>query len=351
MTEKILITDRTSIETDWLCGMKYWWYKLEGGGGVVPNIEAIYFKEGREIHDYLARIVCGEPWQDVLASIPPCGSVNQADLESWQRMRGWIVGFGMWIWPRLVDLYEPVLVEKELIIDRTPLWIACTPDLILRGKSKKLLDMYGKLVYKDYKSVKRVSGGWMAHWPYAVQVHLGLLAVEEELNEKIGSGSIMALTKGEWKYGRLSHPYVWGYKSGDVWRHDYKYGWDHAPVWDYPGGIEKWVLELGEDLGTSLFPSSAPIFMDPRLLEALIRERTIRQREIEDAKEASKTDLLERERHFPHRFMNCKPVIGSPCPYLDCCFNREVGADPLASGLYVPRTPHHDVEVVGEEEE
>lgn len=343
----IMLTDRSGIETDWLCGMKYWWNRLEGGTGLSPTNEASYFLIGRQIHEDFGAIAEGVPYQDLLQTISPPEDGDQLQWEIHFRRLGWITAFGKWIWPRWKKDYEVVKVEGELILDRSPLWVAVTPDLILRCINKSL-DLYGKLVYKEYKSTKVKSPSWVAHWDAAVQVHLGLLAVEEELGETVAFGHIVGLDKGYEKDGRLNHPYVWAYRTdaGD-WLPKYKWGVPHAPVWEYEKGIEDWVELCGEDCGAAQFITSAPIFLDPRLIESLIRRRIEREKEIREWKDASQKDWLVREQHFEQRFNQCKPAIGSECPFYAACKNKTVQDDPLGSGLYVRRVPHHEVEILG----
>lgn len=342
----ILYVDRTGIETDWECGMKYWWNRLEGERGIVPVSEADYFIEGRELHNGLEKIAQGVPYQDVVASIPV--GETQIEMETYQRRKAWFIIFGKWIWPQWKADYEIALIEKELILDRTPLWIAVKPDLVLRGVSKSLGDLYGKLIYKEYKTTGSKSAQWIAHWPYAIQVHIGLQAAAEELGEEIAHGTIVGLDKGYVSYGRLNHPTVWAYRSGDLWQSKYRYGWDHAPVWDFEPGLESWLETLGEDRCREQFCASQPIYLNPRMLDNLIRRQTVRQEEIRNNKEACRTDWDARVVHFEQRFKSCKPAWGKEgkeCPFLEACFNKTVQDDVLGSGLYEPRTPHHDLEL------
>jgi hypothetical protein len=348
---EIMLTDRTSIETDWLCGMKYWWYKHEGGIGIAPAVEQSYFLLGRQIHDDFGSVAEGVPYQDVIQTIAPPETGDQLAWETHYRRLGWVVAFGKYIWPRWKKDYEVVKVEGEMILDRSPLWVAFTPDLVLRGINKSL-DTYGKLVYKEYKTTKMKSPSWVAHWDAAVQMHISLMGLQEELNEPVAFAHVVGLDKGYEKDGRLNHPYVWAYRTdaGD-WLPKYKWGVPHAPVWEYEDGIEKWVDFCGEDVVNNQFITSAPIFLDPRLLESLIRRRIEREKEIREWKEASGKDWAVREQHFEQRFNQCRPAIGSECPFYAACKNFTVQQDPLGSGLYVPRVPHHEVEILGVEGE
>lgn len=341
-----LLTNRTAIETDWLCGMKYWWYQKEAGTGIVPSKEADYFLEGRLLHDGLAQIATGTPWQDVLPPRPE--TLDQMVLENWARRAGWLTAFGKWIWPSWSRDYEVVCAEKEMILDRSPLWVAFTADLVLRCVNKQL-DFYPQLVVKEFKTTSLKSPSWVAHWDAAVQVHIQLAGVEEELGEKVAFGHVVGLDKGYESKGRLHHPYVWAYEHNGAWQPGYKWGWTHRPVWEYNAPIPDWVDECGEDLGRAQFINSAPIFLDRRLLESMIRRRIEREAQIRDWTEASQRDWTVREQHFEQRFSQCRPAMGKECAYYAACKNLTVQEDPLGSGLYQVRIPHHDIELIGEE--
>lgn len=347
MTGKLIplipvLTDRTSEEVDELCGMKYWWYKLEGGKGIVPAEESVYLTDGKEIHEDLAMFGQGRTLDEVLAAIPPTGGEGQVDLERFSRRLGWATSFGLYIEPFLRSFGTEVSCEEEIILDRSPLWLGVIPDRVQRRHG-------GGLVYREWKSTKSFKKEWQDHWLYAIQIHLGIKALEEELGEKVEYGQVLGLNKGYDRDGRLIHPYVWAYRKGSEWSHEYKYGWDHAPVWEYPGGVVEWVTRLGAEVGLKQFAWSAPVYLDERLLERWIAQRLRRHEVISSIKEAAKIDLSVRDSHFDQRLIHCRPSFGPACPYLAACHNASVNGDPLGSGMYVVRTPHHDLETIGVE--
>ena len=330
----ITLTDRTSEEVDELCGMKYWWYKLEGGKGIVPTDESEYLTDGKDIHTDLAMFAQGRTIEDVVAAIPPLEGekLGQCALERHTRRVAWAVAFGKWIEPFLKLFGKEVQCESEVVLDRSPLWIAVTPDRVQRRKG-------GGLVYREWKSARSLRKEWQDHWLYAIQIHLGLKALEEEFGEPIEFGQVLGLNKGYDQDGRLIHPYVWAYRKGEEWSGGYKYGGDHAPVWEYPGGVQEWVERLGPDVGLKQFGWSAPVYLDNRLLANWIAQRQRRH-------EAIRAGVGE----FDQRLIHCRPSFGPPCPYLAACHNRSVNENPLGSGLYKVRTPHHDLELIGVEE-
>jgi hypothetical protein len=48
------------------------------------------------------------------------------------------------------------------------------------------------------------------------------------------------------------------------------------------------------------------------------------------------------DERFPMHTRACD--YPTKCQYQDVCWNPTVGRDPLASGLFVPRQPHHELE-------
>lgn len=342
------LTDRTTIETDWECGAKLWWYKHEGGIGMVPKEEAPYFLQGRLIHEDLAKLASKVSLETVLAEMGEAPQFRP-ELEIYTRRQGWMIAWDHWVEPRWEDEFETVSVEQELVLEYKDLWVGVIPDRVLRFRKGPYK---GQLVYREYKTAKSMGPGWVNYWPTAVQLHLGIAAVEKELGEKVAYGQVVGLSKGYEKGGQLYHPYVRAYlDKSDNFVSQYKTGYPAVDVWDYPGGVQAWVEHLGEDVGLAQFAYSAPVFKNDRLLGDLLEQRYQREKEIALVKEACQTDTLLRAKFFPHRFSKCKPVVGSPCAYLSACHNGEINADPLGSGWYVKRTPHHELEIISQQEE
>jgi len=367
-TEKIYITDRSAAETDDTCGWKFYLNRIEGGIGVVPAEDPIYFQIGRETHEDLAMIaempdiseaaiegavgdILGEVVGDILDSDL---HIDVSEMELAYRRVGWLTAFALFIEPRIRDQYENVHIEKEIILDRTPLWVACTPDRLLKDRNT------GALCYREYKTVKYANAGWVAHWQYAIQLHIGIKAAMEELNRPIAFGQVMGLIKGQFSNtdGHLVHPYVWGYHhpAKDLWSCQYddgkKAGWVPIPVWKYPLGVISWVKDVcGPEVAKAQFPHSAPVFLNERMLDGWVEARTARESLIDDIKHIAVTDLSARNIWFPRRLQHCRPQIGSPCEYLMACWNAETASDPCGKGVYVPRVPHHEVEIISREKE
>jgi hypothetical protein len=332
----IMLTDRTTIETDWECGRKRWWYKEAEGGGIVPASPAPYFLHGANIHKRLDRAAIEEP----MPSIEWPTTVEKREIMC--REVGWDVAFRRWILPSLLDGHEVVATEHEVVLERGDLWIAATPDLILR----RLKD--GKLIVIDYKTVGLLGRSWTLYWPYAIQMHILIKAVEEEYQTPVAYAQVVGLVKGREEGPLLRHPYTYAYTpmEGGAWDAKWHRDWMLRLVDEREGGVEKWVIDQGEEVGRGLFPFSAPIFLNERLLDSLVHDRHKRESDLTKVRHLCQTEPLVRAQYFEQRFSKCRAAFGSECGYLAACHNATVEADPLGSGLYIKRTPHHDLETL-----
>jgi hypothetical protein len=253
----------------------------------------------------------------------------------------------MWLWPILSSKYDTVSVEQDMCLSYKNLNIAFTADWIARSKAT------GRLVLFDFKSVGMLGKSWTEHWPYAIQMHLYLEGIHQEFGEEAEYAQIIGLRKGDEEQGKLRHPYTWAYSNGgdtpNDWSTDWKKGWLLRSVAEYPGGPHEWILRLGEKVGMAQFPFSTPIMFDERMVGILLRQRLAREQEVANVRVLCHADQTAREIYFEHRFSQCRKSFGSPCGYLAACHNAEVAADPLGSGLYIKRTPHHELELIGVE--
>lgn len=351
----IYLTDRTTAETDDKCGMRRWWYKHEGGWGIVPVKESIHLTVGKETHEDLATVAgmedisfaaIDDAVRELIRSIP--GDTTDAQRELLYRRLGWLAAYALYIEPKVRETFETVSVEAEHILDRDPLWISYTPDRYLRHRQGRYL------VYKEYKTTISAGPKWMTSWAFKPQVHIGLAGMQEELKERVAYAQVMGLLKGDYSWGnepRMNHPYVWGwYHAGKKeWTHDYQKartaGWEKLPIWEYEGGPAAWVQRCGPDIAISQFPHTPPIFYNPRLLDDWVLRRTIREAQVAEVVEECRVDLRKRVIWFEPRTDQCRPPFGDACPYQLACHNAAINENPLGCRDYQRRTPHHETEV------
>lgn len=340
---KPILCDRSGEEVDERCGMEYWWNRLEGGKGITPTIQETYFVSGSQLHEDMEMFAKGMTTEEVVAAIGPyIGEPDQIAQELHQRRLGWAAAWGTYQEPLLRKDFDEVSCEAETILDRDPLWVAVTPDRIQRRKGG------GGLVYREWKSTATTRKEWQDHWTYAIQLHLGMAATAEELKEPFEYGQVTGFNKGQDRGGRLSHPYVWAYHQNGVWSHTYRPGWEHRPVWEFEGGVLDWVRRCGAEVASQQFIHSAPVMLDMRRVEEWVRVRTYRHMEIENVKGACQSDVGLRQLHFKPSSIFCRPAYGPPCAYLQACYNYSTRTDPVGSGAYKVREPHHDLERISD---
>lgn len=345
-----MLTDRSACDLDDKCGMARWWNRHAEKRGLVPTQEADALLVGSQIHEDLEWAATCDLSMEGLANrvrtlleLPV--DARQDERERAYRRAGWLIAYCLYVEPGLRTTYENVSTEDELILNRDPLWIAITPDRILRNRTT------GALVYREYKSTISASYKWTNSWRYAIQLHVGMKAVEEELGEKLAYAQIMGLMKGDNRNGRLIHPYVWGWfsVSRNEWTNEYNKArgsdWMPRAVWEYPGGLIEWVQRCGEDEGLAQFPHSPPVFLNNSMLEDWVGRRTHRERVIRSVEDQCKASWEDRVIYFEPRTSQCSPAYGFECPYVPLCWNAESRKDPLAKGLYKERQPHHIIEL------
>lgn len=357
----IYLTDRSAVETDDACGMRFWLNRKEGPEkrGIVSKTESFHLMVGRTIHEDFAALATVEDLRppaiqelidDLLRDITAEDRLIQSRMEVLYRRLGWIAGWSLYIEPTIRENWDNVSVEGELILDREPLWVAVTPDRVLQNKKNPDI-----LKYLEYKTTRSASKQWLDSWRYQIQIHTSLAAVQEELGKPVKYAMIAGLMKGyesPAENHRLIHPYTWAYynESENKWTHKYtdarSSAWVQMPVWEYPGGIVEWVQKCGEDTAKAQFPHTPPIFLDERMLEEWIARRLFRERQIKGVEEVCRKDLKQRSLFFERRTSKCKPAYGDACPYLPICWNASAQADPASHPDFEPRKPHHDVELL-----
>lgn len=355
LTVPLYLTDRSAANTDDACGWKFWLNRKEGGRGIVPVKSQDALRIGSNLHEDMADIAVmdlghaaiNDFVQSRLNLIDDCDKEIRGRMEEHYRRIGWAVAWLLYIEPRLRAKYDNVAIESELILDRTPLWVAVTPDRLLRDKADK------KLVYLEYKSTISAAQKWLLSWHFQIQLHTSLAAVNEEMGETVKFAHVAGMMKGSESPTdrRLLHPYVWGWYNAALGKWATKYedarssGWEPRPVWEYPGGIVAWVQMCGPDVANQMFPFTPPIFLDTRILDNWVKRRIHREAEIAQVEEECKTNLEKRAIYFPQRTTQCRPAFGDPCPYLRGCWNAST--DLKKDPDFMARIPHHDVEIVG----
>jgi hypothetical protein len=138
-------------------------------------------------------------------------------------------------------------------------------------------------------------------------------------------------------------------------------GWEPFNVWESDISIKQWVEMLASG---SVQPECGDIIKQQVITpveyfraEGEIGE-AIEEVKAQEARIKGAVNLVEiaigqddqteysslLSRYFPHVRKHCEFHFGGPCEYKALCWKPEVTQDPVGSGLYQIRTPHHEAE-------
>jgi hypothetical protein len=199
------------------------------------------------------------------------------------------------------------------------------------------------------------SGRWVTHSPLIRGYHreTGGLATEYAWSGYWSCSSPHAMRKSSW--------YRDGRCPGDGRRHKLPDDYEPLAVWeaDEVGGVAGWIEMLASgrvqpEAGDAL--QQQLILLPPFFRHQADIDRWCRQASAQEAQVAQDSwqanDLLKAGRlddldifldqHFPMHTRGCD--YPTRCQFQDICWNPEVARDPLASGLFAPRHPHHELE-------
>lgn len=375
------VTDRTRTVTDWTCSRERFYLTEYGGTGFVKASSKTELDYGLDMHDALAELAQRVGEADVVGDLARRLALRVRERETAtlgigraQQLaaiaEGSFRGYAATVWPSILQLYDIVAVEQEVTLTIADgLTFMARPDLILRAKAD------GSYWYWEYKTTGQRTEDFLKQWPKAVQVHSAIVATESTLGLKITGCIIQGLSKGykaKDKDGAdtFRSPFCegWRYLNGSPITYSYTYmrnkGWERFATWDHPEGVAGWVHEMPPDLLADQYPRTAPIMLrrdlsDRFFAQLVMREHRIKkagdyigmlakQAELDPDKESVVDDAIQKimDETFPMTFSQCTGRYGKyDCPMLEACWNPRVNADPLGSGLYVPRTPHHDLEI------
>ena len=351
----LIVVDRTRIETDWKCARKRYWLTEYDGSGIVPARAATALNFGIAVHEGLEIVTeydigGAQAATEHLENLPEWGELS---AEHQQLCKVLLWGFAKAVWPEWMKNFDKVAVEQELEMEDNGIVYMMRPDLLLREKKS------GDLWYPDFKTYSAAWGN--RKWMHALQQQLTALACEKATGERMAGAWVQGLYKGNIRAGKLYHPLMYGYRkfgSPGLYPTQYslkrKSGFERFSTAQFEGtkqvpktGIEgwiEWLLENEPDAVANCFPRTQPIFVNYDMMNGFLRQRNFREKMIAEAKDMphlSQQQILDEV--FPQNFSECEAQWGA-CPYLECCWNKQVNKDPVRSGMYKPRVPHHKME-------
>lgn len=294
---------------------RYWGYEYQGKG-LAPVTPDANLTLGLRIAEGAAAIRLSQP-------VPKNPMQTNYDVL----VAGLLEAYAWYIWPEWKAKYQVVGVEQELTR-------ALSPELTYQARPDALLkDADGRVWYLEDKTTSQAAGAWAKGWDKQVQLH-----VTAAIAGAVGI-IVQGWAKGYEKEGSIYSPlcFAWSRTASlgkGQWSATYKPGWGRTRVDRYPGGVEAWVHQLPQALILAQFPTTMPILVRPDLVEAFFAQTTRREAEI-----AAGTE-------FAQHFNQCDEYgkYRRPCAFRECCWAPTVGRDPVGSGLYSWRVPHHAAE-------
>lgn len=215
-------------------------------------------------------------------------------------------------------------------------------------------------------------------------VDIAAYLTKRKEDKRVGAIRFCFLIKGQWKFEnrkedaikKTESPLIRGYKNispgGINYAHSFFFpnpdndsgfgrlgkGWERFNVWE-DMGVKEWFRMISgggiqEDCGDIVkqqVVTPVEYFRnDGEIKEGMEEVRA------QEEKIAYTIKLLgEGEGHkqhlmreiFPKNRKHCFFHFGSKCEYHDLCFKPEISEDPIGSGLYQIRIPHHEAERIG----
>lgn len=332
--------DRSRIERDWTCPRSRYWSTEYEGRGIAPVSGAVELEFGKAVAGALEWFFKGAPYLPALhAGLDALPVVSETQHREYLALgEGLVRAYLTRIWPRWERQYKVIGVEVEctLPIPGTDTEIMVRPDLVVEDKET------GAVYYVEHKTSSAKTEQFITHWSGQAQMHLGVAALERKLGRPVAGVMIQGLLKGyiqrDTRYSPFANVYV---RDGDV-RYEYTRGYDRRGVWNIEGGVERIVQEMPDEVLNKQFPCTPPIVVRTDIVEALLKQQAYREFEIERGLDPD--DPWPIDRVFSQHLTSCDPMIGHPCPFKAACFNPSVRRDPVGSGLYEYRIPHHEPE-------
>ena len=371
--------DETFVECPRKAYLEYYY----GGKGIVPKKLDIYQATGSLTHTILQSVmqiakvsgalpdptimdaICVKAVSDYRVQVEEVGLTEvsgELELEM-QRQTALAEGLAR-VWtkyrlPQILEDYEIVAVEEEHEIPFGPGQVLMSR---LDGVLRRKVD--GELFAgPEFKTTGWINDEYIESWRYSTQTLSHTLDVVAKYGKEPAGVMMEFLYKGFKKknkdtgevvyYSPLVRAYrmvdefggeVYGFDSGLSRKKDWK-------VFDaYTMGMGPWIEQLPQEVAEGVLFNTT-IYRSPVELEEWKRQVSLRQGRIQAGlimltedkpTEAAADDIM--AQIFPARLDKycVSNMYRKKCPYLDVCFHKV--SDPIESGMFVERTPHHPSE-------
>lgn len=342
-----ILTDRSRISAYQRCP-RYRYLRYHAGDaqkGYEPTQIGQPLADGSFVHAVAASALVGGDWRATIADqqrlyIHLATTRGIEGVEDWQEAVFRLSALcTLWVARRLPVIlaeYEVVEVEQEHrweIVPGLVDMVRC--DALLRRKDDRALFL------QEFKTTRAFSPSWAAQWAYNSQILANLQAMEAIKGERV-EGVIIE--------GLLKAPYLataWTKLDGTLSLKGHK-GWDPTPIWPKMEP-EAWVsgppwTDMDRDALFNPLVAKRPTTAQ---LERWKRQTIGQELGIESdlrwMREQPTQIPYVMDHSFPMFDDSCRSY-GRDCDFLPLCYKEEVQNDPLGSGLFVARVPHHDEE-------
>ena len=330
-------SDHTRTTTDWACPRaRYWGYECEGIGvmPIEPDINLIF---GQAIAVAAETIRQSRPLPVYSGPLP------------WAALyAGLTEAYATRIWPQWLQYSRLVATEAECTI-------ALSPDVIYMARPDAVVERLSDHTfwYIQDKTTSQNPQNFVSGWDKSAELHATALAIQHTLGIEISGAYVQGWCKGYLKNNTLYSPlaYCWlkpqqpGIGKAQP-SFEYRTGWPRVPVTELD--VQAWVKSLPEPLIQEQFPVTAPIMIRHDLAKTYLAQLLRRELGLKLWRDDCRMSEEERRGKFPQHFNQCDEwsKYKRKCSWHDCCWAPTIARDPVASGLYLRRTPHHEPERV-----
>lgn len=372
------LTDRSRIALgDDHCQMaRYYEYHYQGTG-IVPVAPSLNTSIGIAVHDMLAEELARTETRDDIDTVwterfvkwseriyKVCElrretqhTKNEAAWLASVLAYGWWTQFAAWF----AERFEIIAIEREyaLVLDDGRIVIQVKPDLVLRDRQT------GKLCIMDFKSMSSFKEQTTPQsFAESVQIALMTAAVEAAHGEPVEQFWIAGMVKGskqvfEKDGNKTAEPRFYSHlcyakvPQPPFKEWDFKGFWyNKTPIWEFdpsPINFVRLLQEKRPDILHESFPMMGPFqrqtHMIPQALRGIVggENRWINALwALSEANPESFNVVLDET--FSRSYGNCTSFFGDSCPFVRLCYALPGHEDPIGSGFYRQRRPHHEPE-------
>jgi hypothetical protein len=331
---------RSAADADDDCPRKRFWNTIYGGRGVDTTEPKDALTFGTAIHKGVQEI-----WET--GNIKVHEHLFEGQSEEMALIgRGLLFAYYTTVYQRYKqEGWKLLYTEKECAallgyspVKKRPLILLAQPDLLLQHEST------GVVRYVEFKTTKLLTSDYLESWRYAPQLAAGFEAVWQTLGIQVDEFVMQLFYKGTYykDEGRWASIFTSGWKKDSLYsakRPASWKGWTRALPTDWMPEAHWHEICRNQDELSGVCPETAPMIFNKKMVENWLEYKRRREGEIADISEDTTIEEV-----FPQHFLKCRPVMGYACPFLSLCWNPMEEKNPLMSGKYMWRMPHHATE-------